>query len=143
MVQLWKVPKLERWNFRCLLCYYLFYFQICLSLIYLFLPGSLSQTDQIAELMLCKLLKHTPNYSIYKLHDKSNCHSHVKVFGDVACLRNGENKVRNTKNFILNIKTQNITLKSIINKLKTRQKIIFCYLIYNVIFTSLKVFFIR
>ena len=46
------------------------------------------------EVRLCNLLKHTPNYAIYRLEDKSNCISHVKSFGRLICLRDGDNLVR-------------------------------------------------
>ena len=46
------------------------------------------------EINLCNLLKHTPNYAIYRLEDKSNCISHVKSFGKLICLRDGNNQVK-------------------------------------------------
>ena len=77
-------------------------FQICgfitWMMLFTIISGFQPSNDQTIELTLCGLLKHTPFFVIYQLHDKSNCLSHVKHFGKIICLRDGENKV-NT-NFI-------------------------------------------
>ena len=46
------------------------------------------------ELILCQLLKHTPAFVIYRLHEKSECLSQVKTFGSVICLRDTYNQVK-------------------------------------------------
>ena len=69
-----------------------------LSLVYGLQPSE----EQNLELTLCQILKHTSFFVIYKLSDKSNCYSHAKTFGEVVCLRDGENKV--TKNFFIRFK---------------------------------------
>ena len=55
---------------------------------------AISTKEIDVELTLCRLLKHTPNYAIYQLEEKSNCLSHVKSFGNLICLRDGDNLVR-------------------------------------------------
>ena len=46
------------------------------------------------EFAFCNLLQHTTNYAIYRLEEKSNCLSHVKSFGSLICLRDGDNQVQ-------------------------------------------------
>ena len=62
--------------------------------------GFQTPEEQTLELTLCQILKHTSFYAIYKLNDKSNCYSHAKTYGEIVCLRNGENKVKNVLFFM-------------------------------------------
>ena len=50
--------------------------------------------DNALELSLCQLVKHTPNYVIYHLEERSNCLSQVKKFENTFCLRDKENQVK-------------------------------------------------
>ena len=60
-----------------------------------FLSIAKSQPDEMhLELTLCHLIKHTPNYNIYQLHLQSNCVSQVKMYHNIFCLRNNDNKVK-------------------------------------------------
>ena len=80
-----------------------------LPLIWIQLAMATAQETEV-EINLCNLLKHTPNYAIYRLEEQSNCIAHVKSYGKLICLRDGDNKVkekmllRNCKAFILLLK---------------------------------------
>ena len=50
--------------------------------------------DNNLELALCHLVRHTPNYAIFKLDQTSNCLAQVASFkNNIICLRNNENQV--------------------------------------------------
>ena len=50
--------------------------------------------DNNLELALCHLIRHTRNYAIFKLDQKSNCLAQVASFkNNIICLRNNENQV--------------------------------------------------
>ena len=50
--------------------------------------------DNNLELALCHLVRHTPNYAIFRLDQKGNCLAQVASFkNNIVCLRNNENQV--------------------------------------------------
>ena len=71
------------------------YFQVFLWLFLWALANGFEWTcpSEEQELTLCSLISNTPNYINFKLHEKGNCLAHVKVFENVACLRNDNNQV--------------------------------------------------
>lgn len=55
---------------------------------------STSYANEETELLLCHILRKTPNYQKLMLQRKSNCLSSVKTFGDAVCLLDKYNNVR-------------------------------------------------
>jgi hypothetical protein len=54
---------------------------------------SVSYGNEETELLVCHLLRKTPNYQKLMLQRKSNCLSNVKTFGEVVCLLDKYNNV--------------------------------------------------
>ena len=54
---------------------------------------TLSHTDSL-ELALCHLIRNTPYYPKYGLHEEAKCLTRVKVADSIACLRDADNEVK-------------------------------------------------
>ena len=73
-------------------------FRILLFAFLLNIANSVQTPDETTlELALCELLNQTPFYAVFQLQMQNNCISQVKMFSnDVFCLRNLDNKVKNS-----------------------------------------------
>ena len=54
---------------------------------------TLSHNDSL-ELALCHLIRNTPYYPKYGLHEEAKCLTRVKVADSIACLRDADNEVK-------------------------------------------------
>ena len=74
------------------------------------LSNSITTEDIRLELLLCEILKHTPNYMIYELNNNANCVAQVKTFGNLLCLRNTDNQVNCLKKSLPKSKQKTIEI---------------------------------
>lgn len=65
--------------------------------------------EDLLELNLCHLIRHTPFYPRYGLHQKAECLTRVKVADGIACLRDNDNEVKILKNVKFNLLKPRIT----------------------------------
>ena len=54
-----------------------------------------TELNDSLELTLCHLIRKTPYYPKYGLHEKAKCLTRVKVDETLACLRDNDNEASN------------------------------------------------